>query len=579
MFGITIVVLIAFSCISAYSKSIDLNGIKVSLETTVSKKSISIGSGVNEEKYNTTEYEKEVKDEEDRYVQAELTIRNDNNYEMARVTIEEVAPVGFRQLDSGKNEKIINAKIESKSERKYKYKYKFHKSYLKDQDSSIFYDENGDIIDNNKNVSVELNNNDSGIDINSGKNIDNKIVDKGNLDEGITVLKKGATRILLFLIVFVLCIIFLIVFMMFYKTIKGNDNYFNEENPFRCIIIFMLLSIVISIIFKQNSFAKSIYVPQIYEYGKTYEKVIYQPVDFDGTVYNFAYKITVTYESSHNISDEDYENDTDGDGLIDALEYQYMTNKNSVDTDNDGLSDYLEVMFLDYNPLSDDTFNDGVKDGDRDYDNDKLTNIEEINYGTDLFNVDTDYDTLTDYDEINIHNTNPLSTDTDEDLLLDPDELKLDLDPNNPRTDGVTLDSERKIEQTYNISNVPEELRQGDIFIKNIRGVISGNIDKEIKISKNNEELFNSMSSFVQSGFKVELKEGEKIDIVLDASKVSERKTTLIIVKYENEEIEAIDTICDGNDLKARIGSGTYSVMDSEIVLRDLNIFINDYMP
>ena len=52
VFGITIVMLIAFSCISTYSKSIDLNGVKVSLEATVSKKSISIGSGVNDEKYS-----------------------------------------------------------------------------------------------------------------------------------------------------------------------------------------------------------------------------------------------------------------------------------------------------------------------------------------------------------------------------------------------------------------------------------------------------------------------------------------------------------------------------------------------
>ena len=70
--------------------------------------------------------------------------------------------------------------------------------------------------------------------------------------------------------------------------------------------------------------------------------------------------------------------DSDGDGLSDAFEYLYMTDKENVDTDGDGLSDYIEVMYLDYNPLSNDTFKDGINDGDRDYDNDKLTNIEEV---------------------------------------------------------------------------------------------------------------------------------------------------------------------------------------------------------
>jgi hypothetical protein len=82
----------------------------------------------------------------------------------------------------------------------------------------------------------------------------------------------------------------------------------------------------------------------------------------------------------------------------------------------------------------------------------------------------------------NVHNTNPLNIDTDEDLLSDPDELKLGLDPTNPRTDGVTLDSERKIEQEYNMTKVPENLRKGDIFLKEISGSVSGVIDNCIGI-------------------------------------------------------------------------------------------------
>ena len=326
---------------------------------------------------------------------------------------------------------------------------------------------------------------------------------------------------------------------MFYKAVKSNDDsFFNDDyDKFNQMSIFLVVSIVFSLIsYSNNVIADKKYDVQIYEYGKSYEKVIYEAVDFNGRLYRFAYKITFSFDSTYEIKDEDYEKDTDGDLLVDAFEYQYMTDKNNVDTDNDGLSDYIEVMFLDYNSLSDDTFNDGIKDGDRDYDNDKLTNIEEIKYGTDLFNIDTDYDTLTDYDEINVYNTDPLNIDTDYDLLIDPDELKLSLDPTNPRTDGITLDSERKIEQEYTMTKVPEELREGDIFIKNIKGSVSGLIDNNIKIQTHLDEVIYNSKSTKDIIFKVEINNDDDIEITIDANKIADRVKYLVIVKYENCE-------------------------------------------
>ena len=573
-----ITLIIVFSCNISYAKSIDLNGVIVSLTAEVTKKTEIIGQNVKEDnRFSTTEYEREEKDRNDRYVQIELSIKNSNPYESANVTIEEFAPTGFRQLDSNKNEKVIKTKIDAKSEKKYKYSYRYHQSFLKDHNNSILYDSDGNIIDRNGSTDIDVKEHNEIVSDKSNM-VKNAELNGGNIDDETSDLKSGASRIIIFLIVFVVCIILLLAFLMFYRIIKGNDDFYSND-PFNCLILFLLLSFLINILFTNKSFAKSQYTPQIYEYGKSYEKVIYESIYFKDGLYKFAYKVSFSFDNTYEINDEDYENDTDGDGLIDAFEYMYMTDKNNVDTDGDGLSDYLEVMYLDYNPLSDNTFSDGIKDGDRDFDNDKLTNIEEVRHGTDLSNVDTDFDTLTDYEEIEVHNTNPLSIDTDEDLLSDPDELKLGLNPNNPKTDGITLDSERKIRQSLTMDNVPAELRQGDIFISSVNGNISGNIDNEVKISKKNEEVFNTMSSFVQSGFKVELKEDERIDIELDVSKVSDRKTTLIIVKYEDGTIETIDTICDGNNLKANISSGTYSVMDSEIVLKDLNIMISDYMP
>lgn len=53
---------------------------------------------------------------------------------------------------------------------------------------------------------------------------------------------------------------------------------------------------------------------------------------------------------------------------------------------------------------------------------------------------DSDGDRLSDYDEMFVHNTNPLSADTDDDGLNDYDELMVrETDPNNPDTDGDGL--------------------------------------------------------------------------------------------------------------------------------------------
>ena len=54
---------------------------------------------------------------------------------------------------------------------------------------------------------------------------------------------------------------------------------------------------------------------------------------------------------------------------------------------------------------------------------------------------------MSDYDEINKYNTDPLKADSDEDTLSDGDEIAIGLDPNNPETFGMP-DAEYKVEQT-----------------------------------------------------------------------------------------------------------------------------------
>ncbi|WP_371803414.1 hypothetical protein [Candidatus Lokiarchaeum ossiferum] len=101
-------------------------------------------------------------------------------------------------------------------------------------------------------------------------------------------------------------------------------------------------------------------------------------------------------------------NDTDGDGLEDGLEvqlknqtdilypfisatlvFQYNTSAVLNDTDGDGVNDYLEVIVYNSNPQM----------------------------------IDTDNDTLSDYDEIFKYNTSAIYNDTDGDGLYDNEEL------------------------------------------------------------------------------------------------------------------------------------------------------------
>ena len=109
--------------------------------------------------------------------------------------------------------------------------------------------------------------------------------------------------------------------------------------------------------------------------------------------------------------------DTDGDGLTDIAELESGTNPALADTDGDGLSDGAEINKHKSNPLVADT------------DGDNFSDSEELTAGTDPTNaasnpsVDSDGDGLTDLTEVNDHKTNPALADTDGDGLSDGAEI------------------------------------------------------------------------------------------------------------------------------------------------------------
>ncbi|MFX0066206.1 MAG: Ig-like domain-containing protein, partial [Candidatus Hermodarchaeota archaeon] len=103
------------------------------------------------------------------------------------------------------------------------------------------------------------------------------------------------------------------------------------------------------------------------------------------------------------------------------------------DTDGDGLSNQneedSEIYGCRTEPTNPDSDYDGLSDGE-----------EVLEHLTDPNNPDSDTDGLTDAYEVNTLGTSPLSDDTDEDGLSDPYEVYTSLtDPTNPETDGDGL--------------------------------------------------------------------------------------------------------------------------------------------
>ncbi len=132
--------------------------------------------------------------------------------------------------------------------------------------------------------------------------------------------------------------------------------------------------------------------------------------------------------------------DYDGDLLENAEEDTLGTDPYEIDTDIDGLTDFEEVRVHTTNPLKPDTDDDGLGDY-----------FEITKYGSNPLRPDTDDDRLSDLDETAIYNTDPRKPDTDDDLLSDYEEvIRYETNPRNPDTDYDGLDdfAEVKVHET-----------------------------------------------------------------------------------------------------------------------------------
>lgn len=283
--------------------------------------------------------------------------------------------------------------------------------------------------------------------------------------------------------------------------------------------------------------------------------------------------------------------DSDEDGLPDILEIQIGTNINSQDTDEDDLTDYQEVFVIKTDPLVWDSVLTGTSDADVDIDSDSLSNIEELNMGTDPRNDDTDYDHLKDGVEIS-YGTNPLNPDSDGDTILDGDEdvlgfNPLEFDSNN---NGIS-DGDEYVKQTVNEERYDSTLFENNSAVPSLDEVTAkGNVNSNIKISEYNGYLKGEERSYVGKAIEIsnsDISEG-KLSFVLSADySVKEydlfgETTNGLVICYNNgEETTPLDTTYDADNrtLSANItAQGYYFVLDVVDWINSLGLELNDYV-
>lgn len=158
--------------------------------------------------------------------------------------------------------------------------------------------------------------------------------------------------------------------------------------------------------------------------------------------------------------------DTDGDGIIDALE------SSITDTDNDGVSDELD-------PANTNPCIPNPNAGPCDQDGDGLTNTQETAAGTTTTNPDTDGDGINDGAEITA-GSDPLDpcdpddssidcqVDSDGDGLTDAQEAVLGTNPNNADTDGDGLEDGIEV---GNATNPLDECDPNNVGANCINGI------------------------------------------------------------------------------------------------------------
>lgn len=234
--------------------------------------------------------------------------------------------------------------------------------------------------------------------------------------------------------------------------------------------------------------------------------------------------------------------DSDEDRLYDIYEEHFGTDINNPDTDEDGLTDYEEIYITDTDPLIYDSFTKGVSDADADSDGDGISNKDELDFGTDPLNIDTDDDGLNDYDEIFVYKTNPLIPDTDEDGIDDGDEISAGLDPLNPETFGYP-DAEHVSTVTIPAdSDTLEDINTKDSpYILEVEITGSGSIGSNIYAGESGYAYTIRNDSMLGDSFELSSYGNEEIEKVVLKFTIKDKYIDNVLGTYaDNEELQGI---------------------------------------
>lgn len=268
---------------------------------------------------------------------------------------------------------------------------------------------------------------------------------------------------------------------------------------------------------------------------------------------------------SWSFEDFKYLEDTDGDYLPDPIEKVFDSDPLIADTDGDTLPDGYEIIVLSTSPVKADTNNNGINDNDEDFDADGLVNGMEYQYNTDPFCSDTDEDTLSDGDEVNIYDTNPLVIDSDSDGLEDPDEIYFNTDPNIVDTDGNGVsDGDEKRSQilTHKAENTDSAVTEVTVAMEG-----TGNLNRNTQIYSvmDKDVLCSEVVGLVGEPFSIDTTsqfDKATLTFTIDQSKLGDTSFDDLLFLWHDEEnhnFEELETFFDEENSKVYIETTHFS--------------------
>ncbi len=181
-----------------------------------------------------------------------------------------------------------------------------------------------------------------------------------------------------------------------------------------------------------------------------------------------------------------------------------------------------------------------------DYDNDGLTNGEELEYGTNMYSSDTDGDGVNDNDEINRYKSNPTKYSTADDGISDYIKIQKDLEIDKKYDENDVKPEE--VKYSYNIMLHPKNLES-----QYYGGVQEFDIDKNIQsthkifdvLKFEGTIIYNTQNKdsilLIREGMKykeIENYKNEDGKLVIEITKVDNYKDFVITTKEKYEEFK-----------------------------------------